>query len=88
MKAHHLIRHGIDFGLLVLILGLGLAGMMVFRYELASQIAVVILMSIMYVFWGVFHHLHDNDLTGKVVLEYIAMAALISFILILFLLRV
>ncbi len=88
MKAHHVIRHGFDFFLLILILAIGLGGLVYFRFEVASQIAVVAIMSTFYVLWGIFHHLHDHNLTGKVILEYTSMAALVTFILILFLLRV
>ena len=88
MKIHHVIRHGFDFVLLLAIIGLGLSGIVFFRFDVASQVAVVTLMSIFYVFWGIFHHHHDGDLTAPVVLEYIGIAALIAFILIVFLLRV
>lgn len=87
-KVHHAIRHGADFFLLTLILTLGLAGLVYFRFETAAQIAVVALMAVFYVLWGVYHHHHDGDLTGKVILEYIAMSALVTFILVIFLLRV
>ncbi len=83
-----MLRHGFDFLLLVLIIGLGLGGLVYFRFDTAAQIAVTILMSVFYVFWGVFHHHHDGNLTGKVILEYVSIAALITFILIIFLLRV
>ncbi|MBI4099621.1 hypothetical protein HY440_01295 [Candidatus Microgenomates bacterium] len=87
-KAHHLIRHGADFFLLTLILAFGLGGLLYFRFETASQIAVVVLMAVFYVLWGILHHHHDGDLTAKVVLEYISMSSLITFILVIFLLRV
>ncbi len=83
-----MLRHGLDFLLLALIIGLGLGGLVYFRFDTAAQIAVTILMSVFYVFWGVFHHHHDGNLTGKIILEYLSIAALITFILIIFLLRV
>lgn len=88
MKIRHVIRHGLDFFLLSLILAMGLGGLLYFRFETASQIAVVAIMSTLYVFWGILHHLHDRNLTGKVVLEYISLAVLVTFILVIFLLRV
>ena len=88
MKIHHAARHGFDFLLLLLIVGLGLTGILIFRFDVASQIAVAVLMSIFYVFWGLFHHHHDQNLTGSVALEYIGIASLVAFILIVFLLRV
>lgn len=88
MKVHRVVRHGVDFLLLALVIALGLGGLLYFRFDSAAQVAVVILMMIGYVFWGVFHHWHDGDLTGHIILEYTAMAALVAFILIIFLLRV
>jgi hypothetical protein len=87
MKVVNIIRHSVDFVLLAGIIGLGLGGLVYFRFDVAAQIAVVVLMSFLYICWGAFHHFHDGNLTGKVVLEYTAMAALIAFILIAFLLR-
>ncbi len=88
MKTNQVVRHGFDFVLLATIIGLGLLGILMFHFDIASQIAVVVLMSLFYVFWGIFHHHHDENLTAQIVLEYIGMAALVAFILIIFLLRV
>jgi len=88
MKVHHAIKNSFDFIVLLLILGFGLGGLLLYRFDVSSQIAIVVLMGILYVFWGVFHHFHDRSLTGKVLMEYIGMAILISFVLILFLLRI
>jgi len=87
-KTHHVIRHTIDYLLLLTIISLGFGGLIYFRFDLAAQVADIILMSIFYVLWGVLHHHHDNNLTGSIVLEYVAMSALVSFVLIIFLLRV
>jgi len=88
MKVHHAVRHTFDFLLLLAIIGLGLSGIFFFRFDVASQVAMVVLMSILYVFWGIFHHHHDGNLTSHIILEYIGVAALVAFILIIFLLRV
>lgn len=88
MKTNHFFRHSVDFLLLAVIVGLGLAGVLYFRFDTSSQIAVVLLMTVFYVFWGVYHHFHEGDLSGEVFLEYVGMAALVAFVLILFLLRV
>ena len=87
MRIHHAIRHSVDFMLLTLIIGSGLLGVLYFRFDIASQVAIVILMGALYIFWGVMHHHHDGNLTLKVVLEYSAMAVIVSAILIVFLLR-
>lgn len=87
MKVHHAVRHGVDFFLLVLILSLGLGGILYFSFDKAAQIAVVIIMAVLYTFWGIYHHHHDHDLTLKVGLEYVFFSLLIALLLILFLLR-
>lgn len=88
MRAHHIIRHGVDFLLLCLIMALGLSGLIYYRFDAAAQIACVLLMCILYVIWGGIHHFHDGNLTGKVILEYVTIATLVAFILVIFLLRV
>ncbi|MCL4397685.1 hypothetical protein M1403_01510 [Patescibacteria group bacterium] len=87
MKVHSALRHGVDFLLLALIVGLGLAGLIYYRFDLAAQIADVILLSVLYVLWGVLHHFHEGNLALKVIGEYTAIAALVAFVLIIFLLR-
>lgn len=87
-KPAQILRHGVDFLLLALIIGLGLGGLVYFRFDVASQVAVTVLLAIMYVFWGIFHHVHDGNLNTRIILEYVAIAALIAFILIIFVLRV
>lgn len=88
VKINDIVRHGVDFLLLALIIGLGLGGLVFFRFDIAAQVAIIVLMSIMYVFWGIFHHIHDGNLESRIILEYVAIAALIAFVLIIFVLRV
>lgn len=87
-KIIHALRHGFDFSLLALIILAGLGGLLFYRFDVAAQIAIVVLLSSCYVFWGIFHHHHDGNLTRQITLEYISIAALVAFILIVFLLRV
>lgn len=88
MRFNHIVRHGLDFFLLFLVMMLGLGGLVYYRFDVAAQIACVLLMSGLYVIWGVIHHFYDGNLTGKILLEYITIAVLVTFILIVFLLRV
>ena len=82
------VRHLVDFILLLLIIGFGLLGLVYLKYDIAAQIAVTVIMSILYVFWGIFHHYHDGNLTTKVTLEYIGMAFLVCTMLVILLLRI
>ncbi len=86
-KYIHAFRHAADFTILAAIIAFGLIGIIFYRFDFAAEVTVVILMSVMYIFWGVMHHYHDGDLTMKTLLEYIAMSVMISFILIVLLLR-
>lgn len=86
-KLHLVTHHGVDFLVLLLILISGFGGLLYFRHQLPAQISVSIIMSILYAFWGIFHHHHEKNLTFEIALEYIAMATLVGFVLIVFLLR-
>lgn len=88
LKVGQIVRHGVDFSLLTLIIGLGLGGLVYFRFDVASQVAIIVLLAIMYVFWGIFHHIHDGNLESRIILEYVAIAALVAFVLIIFVLRI
>ena len=40
------------------------------------QMIIVVLLGIFYVFWGVMHHYLHHNLRARIVLEYVAVAAL------------
>ena len=40
------------------------------------QIVIISLTIIFYVFWGIFHHLVNHELTHKIMIEYILIGAL------------
>ena len=88
MKLSNAVRHAFDITLLAAIIIFGLGGILFYRFDPAAQIAVVLLMCTLYVAWGTFHHWHEQNLLGKIVLEYVSVSALVAFILIIFLLRV
>lgn len=77
----------IDFLVLICILGVSIFGLFYFDHRFLAQMFVVLAMSLLYVIWGILHHHHESSLTFEVALEYIAMAALVAFMLIIFLLR-
>jgi hypothetical protein len=45
-------------------------------YDKALQMAVLVLLSLFYVIWGLLHHFMYHDVHIKVVLEYILIGAL------------
>lgn len=81
-------RHTVDFLLLILILGFGVSGILYFSYDKFIQMAVTLIISALYIFWGIYHHHHDKNLTPKIVLEYTAIAILAATLLSLMLLQI
>jgi presenilin-like A22 family membrane protease len=71
------------FLLVILFFGFILASLSANRQ---MQIAIIVLTTIFYVIWGIFHHLINHDLTAKIVIEYILIGSL-GLTVILFLLK-
>ena len=46
-----------------------------------EQIKITLMTGLAYAIWGCFHHLYDQDLTWKVVVEYVSLALLGSVLL-------
>ena len=46
-----------------------------------EQIKIALMTAVAYAIWGCFHHLYDQDLTWKVVVEYVSLALLGSVLL-------
>lgn len=69
-------RHFLHYLVLFLILVFGLLGFWYFSYRPLFQRVVVVTVAVLYVLWGIVHHLADGDLNFKIVLEYTAIAAL------------
>ncbi|MDE2589433.1 MAG: hypothetical protein KGL95_07185 [Patescibacteria group bacterium] len=57
------------------------------KNQKSLQVAVVILMALFYVIWGVVHHAIEHSFSIKIMLEYIAIA-LLSISLVLFVLNI
>lgn len=82
------VRHTSDYVLLIGLLSVGFLGLGLFNYDRAAQVAIIVALVVLYIFWGTYHHHHDGNLTTKVILEYIGFALLISAVLIISLLRI
>ena len=76
-KHHHIFQYSILFLLLI-------TGFFAFtrltghRHE---QIKIATLTGLAYAVWGCFHHLYDQDLSWKVMIEYVSLALLGSVLL-------
>lgn len=69
-------KHTIHYLILFIILALGLLGFWHFSYQPPLQWVVILAVAILYVAWGVVHHLLEGNLNYKIVIEYTSMAAL------------
>lgn len=68
-------RHKWYYASLATIITLGLF----LSYQTSSkelQVAVVVLLSVFYVFYGIFHHFLEHDISQKIVIEYVLMGTL------------
>jgi hypothetical protein len=64
------------YSLLAVLAGLYLV--FVYRYQSTPRyiLLATIIFAVLYFIWGIFHHLHDRSGSGKIVLEYLLVAAL------------
>jgi hypothetical protein len=72
---------------LIGVLSIGLALFWFFNYNRQIQVLVVLGMALVYVFWGVIHHQLKKDFHWRIITEYIAVAAVVSIIVIFLLFR-
>ena len=75
------------FILLVLGLLLFLALIFIFAYSPTFQILLAIIMSLYYFFWGMVHHHLEGSLHPRVIWEYLLIALLGGFLLVLVILK-
>lgn len=73
---YDLTRHLTHYLSLFGVIGVSLFGLLVFQYDKNFQTAICLSAGISYVVWGIVHHHVHEDLNSKVVIEYIASAAL------------
>ncbi|HCC09067.1 TPA: hypothetical protein DEP81_03755 [Candidatus Woesebacteria bacterium] len=72
----HFLKHLSHYMVLFGILLAGFAGLILFSYDKAFQIAVASALVLSYVSWGVAHHYLDHDLRLETVIEYLVVAIL------------
>lgn len=70
-------KHFVHYLLLILILTVGFAFFLLFRYQPNLQFSAVILTVIGYVSWGLLHHHSHKDLSKGIIMEYILMGLLV-----------
>jgi hypothetical protein len=70
MKHHHWY-----YFFLFLIFACGIVAISLVSYSKSLQMALFVLLAIFYVVLGIFHHKNNHTITAKIVIEYIAIAA-------------
>lgn len=64
------LRHIFDYIILCILFSISLLILIYFNGNPKFQIPVVIISSLLYVFWGYFHHKKDNTINPKTIAEY------------------
>lgn len=77
----HFLKHLSHYTALFGILLAGFAGLILFSYDKAFQIAVASALVVAYAAWGTAHHYLDRDLHLETVIEYLVVA-IIGFVII------
>lgn len=78
-------KHLSHYLILFLILALGFWGFWYFSYSLAIRQTIVLAVAILYLGWGIIHHLLEGNLNFKIVVEYTLFAALAAAVLLIIL---
>ena len=63
-----------------MILDIGAFSFYYLRYNPRYQVEVLLITSLAYVAWGIIHHISENDIHLKVILEYLLIALLVNFV--------
>lgn len=69
---NHLTHYIVLFG----IFGTAIFGFILFSWDRAFQVSIIIATAASYISWGIVHHFVHRDLYPEVVVEYTAIAAL------------
>lgn len=70
--------HMLEYTLLLVSAGLYLTFLAIFKAQPTKQFIVTALFILYYIGWGIIHHVRDQSLHLKVVLEYIAIGAIVG----------
>lgn len=68
--------HLFKYFVLLLILGLGVAGFILSIGHRRFQFKIIVITSFLYIVWGVTYHFFEKTLYPKIVVEYLAVALL------------
>lgn len=72
---------------LIAFLSFGLALFLIFNYNRQVQIGITLVMSAIYVVWGIVHHQVKKEFHLRIILEYVVVAIVASVVMIFLLMR-
>ena len=70
------LRSIIDYLLLTILISVAIVLTLYFNGSKNLQQLIIIGLSILYIVWGIIHHLKENTLQARIVLEYVLFALL------------
>jgi hypothetical protein len=69
-------KHFHHYFSLIAIMGVGVTGFYLYRYDQFFQIGVITSLALSYISWGIIHHTIHKDISLSVILEYVAVSIL------------
>ena len=69
-------NHLLHYTILITILVIGFGSVVLFSANKQAQLILAIITSVLYVLWGFIHHYMEDDMSIKVVVEYVLIAVL------------
>ena len=70
------LRSIVDYLLLTIIVSLAVVAILFFNGNNFIQQIIIVALSILYIVWGILHHLKEKNLQARIVLEYVLFALL------------
>jgi len=76
------LRNIVDYLILSLIVSTAIVLILYFNGSKYTQQIIIIALSILYIVWGVLHHLKEKSLQARIIIEYVLFALLGSIVVI------
>lgn len=75
MKLKHK-KHFLHYLILVLISLLAIASIIYFPNQKITKASIIVIFSLLYFLWGIFHHTLEKDIHPEIILEYLLFSIL------------
>ena len=73
---HTIKKHFLYYSVLAILQICTLTGVFLFAQDKVMQMTVIVLSTLFYVFWAIWHHYIHHTVTAKIVIEYVLMGIL------------